>query len=105
LPVRLKRISPTMYGWKVRRHDIPVVERTSEPVDTAARLLLLQERRVTADVHDLYDHLKTMVRFSIEPQEGLLVIEFAPENHECLAAALQRFGCQWTPVEDDSGGE
>jgi len=76
-----------------------MVDTTTRPIRTAEELFFLQDRWVTANVPELYTHLRPMVIFEIEPQEGLLVMEFRLEDREKLTDTLTRFGCKWIPLE------
>ena len=78
-----------------------MVDTTTRPIRTAEELFFLQDRWVTANVPELYTHLRPMVIFEIEPQEGLLVMEFRLEDREKLTDTLTRFGCKWIPLEED----
>ena len=78
-----------------------MVDTTTRPIRTAEELFFLQDRWVTANVPELYTHLRPMVIFEIEPQEGLLVMEFRLEDREKLTDTLTRFGCKWIPLEKD----
>ena len=77
-----------------------MVDKTTSPINTAEDLLFLQERWVTADVPELYAQLKRIVSFDIEPRQGLLVMEFGPEDSDLLTEILTRFGCRLMPMED-----
>ena len=76
-----------------------MVDTAGRPIRTAEELLFLQDRWVTANVPELYTELRPMVTFEIEPEEGLLVMEFHLDDREKLTATLTRFGCQWIPLE------
>jgi hypothetical protein len=78
-----------------------MVDTTTRPICTAEELLFLQDHWVTADVPELYTHLRPMVTFEIEPQEGLLVMEFRLEDRDKMTDTLTRFGCKWIPLEGD----
>ncbi len=84
----------------VKKHDIPMVDRSVKPINTAENLLFLQDRWVTADVPALFSRLKDIVQLEIEPQEGLLVMEFDPKDQKQLIDTLTPFGCQYTPLEN-----
>jgi len=78
-----------------------MVDTTTRPILTAEELLFLQDPWVTANVPELYTQLRPMVTFEIEPQEGLLLMEFHLEDRDKLADTLTRFGCQWIPLEGE----
>jgi len=78
-----------------------MVDTTTRPIRTAEELLFLQDRWVTANVPELYTQLRPMVIFEIEPQEGLLIMEFLLEDRDKLTDTLTRFGCHWIPLEGD----
>ena len=84
----------------MKKRDIPMVDKTTSPINTAEDLLFLQERWVTADVPELYAQLKRIVSFDIEPRQGLLVMEFGTEDSDLLTETLTRFGCRLMPMED-----
>ena len=78
-----------------------MVQRVAVPIDTAEELLFHQDQWVTADIPALYEHLKPMVHFTIEPGEGLLAVEFNPLDKGELENILKRFGCELLPVQED----
>jgi len=76
-----------------------MVDTTTRPIRTAEELFFLQDHWVTANVPELYTQLRPMVTFEIEPEEGLLVMEFRLEHGDKLTDTLTRFGCQWIPLK------
>ena len=53
---------------------------------------------MTATVQDLYAHLAPFVEFVLDPQEGLLLIDFNSNDAERLTDILKQCGCDCTPV-------
>lgn len=71
----------------------------SEPISNPEDLLFLQDQWVTADIALFYDRLRPFVNFGIEPDEGLLVIDFDTDHQQLVERILSEFGCQWKPAD------
>jgi len=76
-----------------------MVYKAPEPISNPEDLLFLQNQWVTADIPQLYQCLSPLVHFGIEPDEGLLVIDFDADDQARVELTLNDFGCQWTPTE------
>ena len=64
----------------MKEREIPLQVPSPQPIETAEDLLFLQRRWVTADIDRLYALLNPLVSFEIEPEEGLLLMEFSPRT-------------------------
>jgi len=85
----------------VKEREIPLQVPSPQPIETAEDLLFLQRRWVTADIDRLYALLNPLVSFEIEPEEGLLLMEFSPQDEEKVLSILEEFGCRWTPLDEE----